>query len=117
MTNCATFNAIYNEQVNFQNEVVKKKPYNFEVGKLPEDNVQGFSQHIQQLLSELGEVLSSDKRWKNYRNDKLDLENKKEEIADCFIVLMNIAIFSGFSAEDVESSILEKIKENYKRIM
>jgi NTP pyrophosphatase (non-canonical NTP hydrolase) len=68
-------------------------------------------------MSELGEVLSSDKRWKNFRNDKLDLENKREEIADCFIVLMNVAIFSGFTAEEVESSILKKIKENYKRIM
>ena len=116
MIDCNTFNAIYNEQIEFQNEVSKKKPYEFEVGTLPEDNIKGFSFHIQQLMSELGEVLSADKRWKNFRNDKLDLENKKEEIADCFIVLMNVAIFSGLSAEEVEKMILEKISKNFKRL-
>jgi len=116
MISCNTFNAIYNEQISFQNEVVKKKPYEFPVEHLPEDNIKGFSFHIQQLMSELGEVLSSDKRWKNFRNDKLDLENKKEEIADCFIVLMNVAIFSGLSAEEVERIILEKIHKNFKRL-
>lgn len=116
MIDCKTFNSIYNEQIRFQNEVSKKKPYEFEVGTLPEDNIKGFSFHIQQLMSELGEVLSADKRWKNFRNDKLDLENKKEEIADCFIVLMNVAIFSGLTAEEVEKMILEKISKNFKRL-
>lgn len=116
MINCNTFNAIYNKQIEFQNEVSKKKPYEFEVGTLPEDNIKGFSFHIQQLMSELGEVLSADKRWKNFRNDKLDLENKKEEIADCFIVLMNVAIFSGLTAEEVEKMILEKMNKNFKRL-
>ena len=116
MISCNTFNAIYNEQISFQKEVCKKKPYNFPVGNLPEDNVNIFSQHIQQLMSEIGEILSADKRWKNFRNDKLDLENKKEEIADCFIVLMNVAIFSGFSAIEIEEMILNKISQNFKRL-
>lgn len=116
MIDCNTFNAIYNEQIRFQKEVCKKKPYNFPVGDLPEDNVNIFSQHIQQLMSEIGEILSADKRWKNFRNDKLDLENKKEEIADCFIVLMNVAIFSGFDAQEIESAIKNKISKNFKRL-
>lgn len=116
MISCNTFNAIYNEQINFQNEVIKKKPYDFPIGKLPEDNIKVFSQQIQMLISEIGEVLSADKRWKNFRNNKHDLENKKEEIADCFIVLMNVAIYSGLSAEEVEKSILDKIHENFKRL-
>lgn len=116
MLECKTFEGLYNKQINFQNVVKEKAPYSFDVGNLPEDNVKGFSQHMQQLLSELGEVLSADKRWKNYRNDKLDLENKKEEIADCFIVLMNVAIFSGFNANDIENAINNKIDENLNRV-
>ena len=71
---------------------------------LPNDNVSLSSYHIQQLVSEIGEVLAADKRWKNIRNDKYDSENKLEEIADCFIVLMNIAIFSGIDAETLEKA-------------
>jgi NTP pyrophosphatase (non-canonical NTP hydrolase) len=76
---------------------------------LPNDNVSLSSYHIQQLVSEIGEVLAADKRWKNLRNDKYDSENKLEEIADCFIVLMNIAIFSGIGAEALEKAIVDKL--------
>lgn len=116
MIDCRTFSGIYDMQIKFQNLVKDKAPYKFNVGNLPEDNVNGFSQHTLQLMSELGEVLSADKRWKNYRNDKLDVENKKEEIADCFIVLMNMAIFSGLTAKDLENAIVDKINENFSRI-
>lgn len=116
MTDYIAFESLYNKQVKFQKNIVKVKPYDFEVGNLPEDNVKGFSFHIQQLMSEIGEVLSADKRWKNFRNEKYDLENKKEEIADCFIVLMNVAIFSGLTAKDLEAIICNKIDQNNKRI-
>lgn len=112
MIDCITFNSLYNKQIEFQKKVCELKPYDFEVEKLPEDNIQGFSFHIQQLMSEIGEVLSADKRWKNFRNDKLDLNNKKQEIADCFIVLMNIAIFSGLSAEELAKEIYDKMLLN-----
>ena len=116
MISLRAFQTIYNEQVKFQKEVLQRHPYDFEVKDLPEDNVQGCSFHIQQLMSEIGEVLSADKRWKNFRNNKCDLENKKEEIADCFIVLMNVAIFSGLSGKDLEDTICDKIKTNFERI-
>lgn len=110
------FENFYQRQIEFQTEMCKKKPYEFEVNNIPEDNVKGFSFHIQQLISEIGEVLASDKRWKNFRNAHFDFEEKKKEIADCFIVLMNIAIFSGISAEELESTIAGKIEENFIRI-
>ena len=113
---CSTLKSLYCKQIEFQNEICKNKPYEFEVNSLPEDNIKGFSFHVQQLMSEIGEVLSSDKRWKNFRNNKLDINNKKEEIADCFIVLMNVAIFSGFSAEELEECILDKIEKNFERL-
>ena len=84
--------------------------------QLPYDSIRLFSYHMQQLMSELGEVFDSDKRWKNFRNSKLDPEGKLEEIADCFIVLMNVSMFSGFSCDDVVSAVNDKIDTVRKRI-
>lgn len=67
------------------------------------------SYHIQQLVSEIGEVLDADKRWKNFRNTKFEPDAKLEEIADCFIVLMNVAMFSGFTGEQLVKAIADKI--------
>ena len=116
MIKCRPLESIYKKQIEFQKMVCKKSPYEFEVLDLPEDNVKGCSYHLQQLVSEIGEVLSADKRWKSYRNSKNDRENKKEEIADCFIVLMNVAIFSGLSPQELEEAIINKMDENAKRV-
>ena len=74
------------------------------------------SYHVQQLMSEIGEVLDADKRWKNFRNQKYDENAKLEEIADCFIVLMNIAMFSGFDGNRLYDAIEKKINEVSERI-
>lgn len=83
---------------------------------LPYDSVQLCSYHVQQLMSEIGEVLDADKRWKNFRNEKYDPDAKLDEIADCMIVLMNIAIFSGFNATDVMSAVNTKLDVVSRRI-
>lgn len=77
---------------------------------LPFDFPMLASYHIQQLVSEIGEVLDADKRWKNFRNTKVDLDGKLEELADCFIVLMNVCMFSGFTGEQIVQAISDKIK-------
>ena len=84
--------------------------------ELPLDDPKLCSYHIQQLMSEIGEVLEADKRWKNFRNDAYDKDEKLREIADCFIVLMNIAMFSGFDSKDVYMAICDKIEEVSIRI-
>lgn len=83
---------------------------------LPVDDIKLMSYHIQQLMSEIGEVLEADKRWKNMRNKSYCKTNKLEEIADCFIVLMNIAMFSGFSGDEMQQAICDKINEVYRRL-
>lgn len=83
---------------------------------VPVDDVGLASYHIQQLISEIGEVLEADKRWKSHRNDKYNRGQKLEEIADCFIVLMNIAMFSGFCGAELEMAIVEKLHEVSERI-
>ena len=60
-------------------------------------------------MSEIGEVLDSDKRWKNMRNKKYNRDDKLNELADCFIVLMNLVMFSGFSCNDILSEIEKKL--------
>lgn len=116
------FSEIYSKQVQFQKDVINKKGYNCLTSKeaanmtLPVDNVDLASYHVQALIGEIGEILQADKRWKNYRDDKVDLINKHEEIADAIIFVMNIAIFSGLSAAEFEKVILAKIEENNKRI-
>lgn len=84
---------------------------------LPIDSISLSSYHILQLMSELGEVLDADKRWKNFRNSKYDKDAKVEEIADCFIVLMNIAMFSGIDADDLVGGLVNKLNIVRNRIM
>lgn len=111
---------LFNQQKEFQMNLINKgiySQYGVEGGKvkLPTDCPRLESYQIQQLISEVGEVLEADKRWKSYRQTKFDVEGKTEEIADCFIVMMNIAMYSGLSAEDVLNAIENKIRINNER--
>jgi len=108
------FKDIYKGQIEFQDLV--KGSYDFEVDKLPSDIVQGFSYNIQHLISEIGEVLEADKRWKSMRRSKYDKEAKIQEICDCFIVLMNVAIYSGIQPEELEHELISKMIINRKRL-
>lgn len=120
--NCGSFKSLYELQVKNQQELLNKGKYeDYTLSTLmydiiPKDDISLFSYHIQQLQSEIGELLQSDKRWKNFRKDLPNLENKKEEIADCFIVMMNIAIFSGLSADELYNAIQDKIEKVKVRI-
>ena len=119
---CGSFKSLYEMQLKNQQELLNKGKYeNYTLStlmfdKLPKDDISLFSYHIQQLQSEIGELLHSDRRWKNFRKHNIDTENKKEEIADCFIVLMNIAIFSGICSDELYNSINEKIRIVSERV-
>ena len=75
---------------------------------LPIDSPTLSSYHVQHLISEIGEVLDADKRWKNFRNEKYDKAAKVDELADCFIVLMNICMYSDINAGELELAIMNK---------
>lgn len=117
-----TFESLYQLQIGFQKEIINENKYedlpkeSYE--SLPVDNPKLFAYHIEHLVCEIGEVLSADKRWKNMRRHTTQekLEHKKEEIADCFIVLMNVCIYSGLTASDVMDLIEKKIAKNYDRM-
>jgi len=99
---------IFNQQAAFQKLITSID--------LPSDNVVWSSYHILGLQEEIGEVLKADKRWKTHRNAAYDPENKLDEIVDCFITLVNIALFSGFGSQEIYSAIENKIKENVERL-
>lgn len=116
-----TFSEFYGDQMLNQQRLLNDGAYDgfthiSNSTVLPIDDPRLCSYHVQQLISEIGEVLEADKRWKNFRNDKNDSANKLEEIADCFIVTMNLAIFSGFDACDVEQAIARKLQTVSERI-
>lgn len=119
-TNSLTLQEIFEHQKLNQSKMLQDGRYDEFKSKnttsIPVDDIRLMSYHIQQLQSEIGEVLDADKRWKNFRNQKYDKDAKLEEIADCFIVLMNIAMFSGFNGSQLVEAIESKIKEVSERI-
>lgn len=105
---------LYKMQVEFQKQILEKQAK--ETGKpviaLPQDDISWFSYHIQAMVEELGEVMKADKRWKTHRNDRFEFDEKVDEIVDVFITVMNIAIFSGISGDQLVNEIVAKIQEN-----
>lgn len=112
-TNKITFEELFNSQLENQNILIEKGSYKGFASKtvelVPVDDPCLCSYHIQQLISEIGEVLEADKRWKNFRNSRFDKEAKLDEIADCFIVMMNVSMYSDFSGEEIAEAIKRKI--------
>lgn len=119
-TNPVTFQELFNHQVANQSKMLQDGMYDIfksdSTATIPVDDVKLMSYHIQQLMSEIGEVLDADKRWKNFRNQKYDENAKLEEIADCFIVMMNIAMFSGFDGAQLVEAIENKLNKVSERI-
>lgn len=111
-----SFTDFFNDQVTFQKEVNERFGYGVSVENIPEDNVEIAKYHMLALMEETGELVKSDKRWKNYRNTHFDKNNKLEELSDCFITLFNVAMYSGISAEEIELALTKKMDENMKRI-
>lgn len=120
MNNLVSFQNLFNRQKANQIRMLQAGMYDSfkseSTKTVPVDDVKLMSYHVQQLMSEIGEVLSADKRWKNFRNVVYDADGKLEEIADCFIVLMNVAMFSGFDDEQLVNAIKNKISEVGQRI-
>ena len=87
-------------------------------GKLangPKDSVEDFHYSITALVSEIGEVLSADKRWKNARNAHYDRKEKLFELVDCMAFLINAIQYSGFTVEEFYEAFANKNQINLNR--
>ena len=105
---CPSLGTLYTMQKAFQ-EILGNK-------YLPKDDVSLVAESLLGLVSEIGEVLQADQRWKkNGRNVKYDGENKVEEIADCFIFLLNTCIYSNILPNEICNEICKKIDKNAVR--
>lgn len=111
-----SFEELYDKQLKNQQDMIRAGMYDDYVDfvtksekELPFDHPRLASYHVQQLVSEIGEVLEADKRWKNIRNGKYDKAGKLDEIADCMIVLLNISMYSGYSADELFDAVSNKM--------
>lgn len=115
-----TLQDLFNKQMTNQSKMIQAGMYDKFMSEntmvIPVDDVKLMSYHVQQLVSEIGEVLNADKRWKNFRNQEYDRDEKLEEIADCFIVLMNVAMFSGFDGAQLTEAVEKKIGKVSERL-
>lgn len=83
---------------------------------LPQDNPKWYSYHMLAMVEELGEILKADKRWKTHRNTRFEPEEKLDEIADVFITIMNICIFSNVDSETLMQAVSNKINSNIEKL-
>ena len=118
-----SFEDLYERQRKNQQDMIKAGMYDDYVDfvtrsekELPFDHPRLASYHVQQLVSEIGEVLEADKRWKNIRNGKYDRNGKLDEISDCMIVLLNIAMYSGYTADELYNAVSNKMDIVSQRI-
>lgn len=100
---------IFCDQKMFQLMITKEK-------ELPADSLKWYSYHIQAMIEELGELMKADKRWKTHRT-YYDPTNKEEEIADIFITLINICLFSNVGSNKLYIIVKNKIEQNIKRLV
>ena len=82
----------------------------------PIDSVEDYHYSMTALVSEIGEVLSADKRWKNARNSYYSREEKLEELVDCMAFLINAILYSGYTPDEFYKAFVEKNKKNFERI-
>ena len=101
---------LFQKQLEFQ-QLIKQDKFEGYV-----DDPEEMSKSILGLIGESGEVLQADQRWKsNGRNTYFDREEKIAEIADCFIFLLNVCIYSDVTAFDIANAVDDKININRKR--
>lgn len=105
---CPAMSTLFAKQVTFQKLLGNKVPI---------DAPSQMSEHLLGLLTEAGEVLHADERWKtNGRCHYYDREEKVEELADCFIYLINACIYSDVTSFEIMNAIRDKITKNIERL-
>lgn len=103
---------LFNRQIIFQSIINDDNPDDY-----PCDDVQRYSANTLLMVEELGELLKEDKRWRTFRGEDYDEKNKEEELADIFIVFMNLCLFSQVDAETLIGAVENKMHKNMKRAM
>ncbi len=105
---------LFAEQIKFQEKILEGS--NRPSFQIPCDDTENFKYHCLAMVEEMGEVMKADKRWKTHRNERFEPEEKLDEIADVFITLMNICIYSDIDANKLSEAVSQKINQNNERL-
>lgn len=115
-----TFESLYEEQKLNQLAIAARGMYDnyrrTEITELPADDPGVMSYNVLHLVSEIGELLSADKRWKSLRKGEPQKTEKLDELADIYIFLLNIAYFSGFTCDELKEAVAAKIAKVTNRV-
>ena len=111
-----SFCDIFGKQEEFQRQIISQRQGCDYRDVAISDDLEWFKYHCTAMVEEMGEVVKADKRWKTHRNERYEPEEKRDEIADVFITAINIAMFSGFSSNEVQNAIMSKIDKNLARL-
>jgi phosphoribosyl-ATP pyrophosphohydrolase len=98
---------IFEKQIKFQNKITGVTDVR--------DDQESYKYQIIAMFEELGEVVKADKRYKTHRKS-YDRVLKIYELADVYIVFMNMLIYSGISYDEFMKYLEEKMRLNFKRI-
>lgn len=108
---------LFDKQIDFQKQLCLTGKVNAEYDTIgTKDDLDNYKYHLLAMTEELGELVKSDKRWKNLRNKHYDKINKMEELADVFITLINLCIYSGVSYHQLFVATDNKMSINLERI-
>ena len=99
----------------FQSKLLNKPQEIF-----PMDDVDQYRYTMLALVSEIGEILSCDKRWKDFRKPKVlkieDREAKDIEIVDLLKFVFNLCLFSNIDCDYLYHLYIKKHKINMERL-
>ena len=111
-TNRDWLEVLFNKQIIFQSIINDDNPNDY-----PCDDVQRYSANALLMVEELGELLKEDKRWRTFRGEDYNEKNKEAELADIFIVFMNLCLFSQVDSETLINAVENKMDKNMRRAM
>lgn len=82
---------------------------------LPDDRPDLVSYHALGLISELGEVLQTNKNWKPWNIEKpklpVNMNELRNEMADCWLFLINLTMSLNINSDDILKAFADKYKE------
>ena len=108
-------NTVYDLKELFEDQMIFQQLLGFTV---PEDDPEMLAHHAIGLITEVGEVMQADKRWKkNKRNDHYDKQEKIDELADVIIYLINMCLYSKVATDTFYKAVARKIKLNKERYL
>lgn len=107
------FDKVFGKQVTLQNECNN--------GRFKKDDIIKVYGHATAAIIELCEMLQCDTRWKKSitgakKSPVTNDDDFKEEWADAFIYLINVAIYKGLTIDDLKTAITTKQEINFARM-